>query len=109
MYPSNKYPMPGDINKIISAEIPSEEDDRKLYQLVKTHMIHGLCGLANRSSPCMKNRKYSKYFPKKYQPTTIVDQDEYLVYKRRGTGNTVMKKIILFLITYMPFLIIHIC
>ncbi|KAI5424717.1 hypothetical protein KIW84_030777 [Lathyrus oleraceus] len=92
LHPSSKYPTPDDIDKIISAEIPTEQDDKPLYDLVKTHMIHGPCGIVNRSSPCMKDGKCSKYFPKKFQPQTIVDQDGYPMYRRRETGNTVMKK-----------------
>ncbi|XP_050910051.1 uncharacterized protein LOC127123919 [Lathyrus oleraceus] len=44
------------------------------------------------SSPCMKNGKCSKYFPKKFQPKTVVDRDGYPVYRRRENDNTVMKK-----------------
>jgi hypothetical protein len=77
MHQQNKFPTPDDINNIISAEIPAEMDDKQLNHLVKTHMIHGPCGLANRSSPCMKNGKCSKFFPKNWQPQTIVDQDGY--------------------------------
>ena len=109
MHPSSKYPTPDDINKIISAEIPTEEDDRQLYHLVKTHMIHGPCGLANANSTCMKNGKCSKYFPKKYQTETIVDQDGYPVYRRRETGNTVLKKHVQldnrYVVPYNPYLL----
>ncbi|XP_058764312.1 uncharacterized protein LOC131637724 [Vicia villosa] len=98
MHPQSKYPTPEDINNIISAEIPSKEDDVELYNLVKRHMIHGPCGLANMLSPCMKDAKCSKFFPKKWQPQTVVDQDGYPVYRRRDTGNTVTIKT-LFLIT----------
>lgn len=91
LHSANKYPTPGDINKIISVEIPTEEDDRKLYHLVKTHMTHDLCGLANKYSPCMKNGKCSKYFPKNFQATIVVDWDGYPVYRRIQNCNTMMK------------------
>ncbi|XP_058741706.1 uncharacterized protein LOC131614094 [Vicia villosa] len=94
MHPQSKYPTPEVINNIISAEIPSKEDDVELYNLVKRHMIHGPCGLANMLSPCMKDAKCSKFFPKKWQPQTVVDQDGYPVYRRRDTGNTVTIKTI---------------
>ncbi|KAI5398344.1 hypothetical protein KIW84_063942 [Lathyrus oleraceus] len=64
LHPSNKYPTPSDIDRIISAEIPDQDTNEELYNLVKTHMIHGPCGFAKRSSPCMKDGKCSKYFPK---------------------------------------------
>jgi hypothetical protein len=34
----------------------------------------------------------SKWFPKKYQPETIVDQDGYPLYRRRNTGRVIEKK-----------------
>ncbi|KAI5402012.1 hypothetical protein KIW84_066465 [Lathyrus oleraceus] len=109
LHPSSKYPTPDDIDKIISAEIPTEQDDKPLYDLVKTHMIHGPCGIANRSSPCMKDGKCSKYFPKKFQPQAIVDQDGYPMYRRRETGNTVMKKQVQldnrYVVPYNPYLL----
>ncbi|KAI5427405.1 hypothetical protein KIW84_032719 [Lathyrus oleraceus] len=86
-----KYPTPSDIDRIISAEIPDQDINEELYNLVKTHMIHGPCGFANRSSPCMKDGKCSKYFPKQFQPETIVDQDGFPVYRRRDNGHTVLK------------------
>ncbi|KAI5404812.1 hypothetical protein KIW84_051829 [Lathyrus oleraceus] len=91
LHPSNKYPTPSDIDRIISAEIPDQDTNEELYNLVKTHMIHGPCGFANRSSPCMKDGKCSKYFPKQFQPETIVDQDGFPVYRRRDNGHTILK------------------
>lgn len=91
LHPSNKYPRPKDIDKIIIAEVLNHLKDLKLYNLVKTHMVHGHCGFANLSSPCMKNVKCSKYYPKKFQATIIVDQDGYLVYRRRDNGHIIDK------------------
>lgn len=91
LHPSNKYPTPSDIDRIISAEIPDQDTNEELYNLVKTHMIHGPCGFASRSSPCMKDGKCSKYFPKQFQLETIVDQDGFPVYRRRDNGHTVLK------------------
>ncbi|XP_058726418.1 uncharacterized protein LOC131597759 [Vicia villosa] len=109
MHPDSKCPTPEDINNIISAEIPSEEDDMQLYHLVKTHMIHGPCGYANTSSPCMKNNQCSKFFPKKFQARTVVDHEGYPLYMRRDTGNTVTKKDVdldnRFVVPYNPYLL----
>lgn len=44
LHPSNKYPTTIDIDRIISAEIPNVETDPELYNLVRSHMIHGPCG-----------------------------------------------------------------
>jgi len=92
LHPSSKYPKPEDIDKIICAEIPDPNKHNELYNLVKSHMIHGPCGLARLSSPCMtKNNKCSKFFPKKFIEQTIVDQDGYPVYKRSSNTHTIVK------------------
>ncbi|XP_058726301.1 uncharacterized protein LOC131597634 [Vicia villosa] len=91
LHPSSKYPTPADIDRIISAEIPNKDTDGDLYNLVKSHMIHGPCGNANRSSQCMKDGKCSKYFPKDFRAETVVDQDGYPVYRRRDNGHTVIR------------------
>ncbi|XP_058775845.1 uncharacterized protein LOC131650132 [Vicia villosa] len=83
--------MHANIDRIISAEIPNKDTDEKLYNLVKSHMIHGPCGNAFRNSPCMKEVKCSKYFPKDFRRDTNVDQDGYLVYRRRENGHTIVK------------------
>uniref|UniRef100_A0A0R0JAQ0 ATP-dependent DNA helicase n=1 Tax=Glycine max TaxID=3847 RepID=A0A0R0JAQ0_SOYBN len=77
LHPSNKYPNPEDIDNIISAEIPNKDTDPELYQIVSNHMMHGPCGLANKRAPCMANGKCFRFFPKKFQPATIVDQDGF--------------------------------
>ncbi|XP_058779846.1 uncharacterized protein LOC131653615 [Vicia villosa] len=77
LHPSSKYPTPADIDRIISAEIPNKDTNEELYNLVKTHMIHGPCGNAFRNSTCMKEGKCSKYFPKDFRRDSIVDQDGY--------------------------------
>jgi hypothetical protein len=92
LHPSCKYPTPQDINKIISAEIPDQNSEPELYELVKSHMIHGPCGTSNTSSPCMGTGTCAKWFPKKFQEETIVDHQGYPVYRRRENGRFVEKK-----------------
>lgn len=58
-------------------------------------MIHDPCGLVNQSCPCMTDGKCSKRYPKKFQSTTLVDQDGYHVYRRRQNGHTIDKNEIL--------------
>jgi len=91
LHAKNKYPSLNDIDHIISAEIPSQEDDPELYKLVQNHMVHGSCGILRHASPCMKEGKCSRFYPKKLQPTTLIDGDGYLVYRRRNTGRTITK------------------
>ncbi|XP_022041196.1 uncharacterized protein LOC110943770 [Helianthus annuus] len=87
----SKFPTAKEIDLVISAEIPDKETDAKLYELVKQFMIHGPCGTDNPHCPCMVNLKCSKKFPKKYVDETCVDSEEYTIYCRRQTCNTVEK------------------
>jgi len=57
-------------------------------------MIHGPCGLAKLNSPCMKQGKCSKFFPKKFIVATIIDEDGYPIYKRQNNGIFVEKNYI---------------
>uniref|UniRef100_A0A0R0EW12 ATP-dependent DNA helicase n=1 Tax=Glycine max TaxID=3847 RepID=A0A0R0EW12_SOYBN len=91
LHANNKYPSPNDIGHIISAEIPSQEDDPELYKLVQNHMVHGPCGILRPTSPCMKEGKCSQFYPKKFQPITLIDGDGYPVYCRRNIGQTITK------------------
>ncbi|KAK7260437.1 hypothetical protein RIF29_26474 [Crotalaria pallida] len=86
-----KHPHPEDIDQIISAEIPDPNDKPGLYEAVKEFMLHGPCGTANRNSPCMVDGRCSKFFPKKFEEETKVNEDGYPVYRRRDTGHTIEK------------------
>ncbi|KAL3629891.1 hypothetical protein CASFOL_026203 [Castilleja foliolosa] len=85
----NKYPTPKDIDLIISAEIPDKKLDPMYYEAVRTHMIHGPCGMVRKNSPCMADGKCTKHFPKKYVETTVIDDEGYPRYRRRDNGRTV--------------------
>ncbi|KAH1060573.1 hypothetical protein GYH30_004170 [Glycine max] len=91
LHSDNKYPSSTDIDQIISAEIPSHEDDPKLYRLVQNHMIHGPCGILQPNSPCMKEGKCSRFYPKQFQPQTLLDSNGYPVYRRRNNGHSISK------------------
>uniref|UniRef100_A0A0R0KKU5 Helitron helicase-like domain-containing protein n=1 Tax=Glycine max TaxID=3847 RepID=A0A0R0KKU5_SOYBN len=66
----NKYSSSDDIDQIISAEIPSHENDPELYTLVQNHMVHGPCEIMQSKSP------YSNGYP---------------IYRRRNDGRTISK------------------
>ncbi|KAG4947462.1 hypothetical protein JHK87_043469 [Glycine soja] len=80
-----------EIYRIISAEISSQQDDPKLHSLVKNHMVHRACGISRAESSCMKEGKCSRFYPKMFQPHTVLDEDGYLDYRRRNNGHTIEK------------------
>ena len=90
LHPSNKYSSPNDIDHIILAEIPSHEDDPELYTL-QNHMVYDPCENLGRRSPCMREGKCSCFYPKKFQPRTLLDAAGYSVYHRRENGKTISK------------------
>ncbi|XP_022019122.1 uncharacterized protein LOC110919150 [Helianthus annuus] len=88
----HKLPTVDHIDPFVSAEIPDKSEDPQLHYLVSEYMIHGPCGAANLSCPCMVDNKCSKRFPKKFSDHTIIDSSGFPVYRRRDSGHTVMKK-----------------
>lgn len=44
---------PNEVDEVISAEIPNEEVDPGLHEVVIKNMIHGPCGTLNQNAPCM--------------------------------------------------------
>ncbi|KAI9115706.1 hypothetical protein K1719_013375 [Acacia pycnantha] len=59
---------------------------------VRSYMVHGPCGRSSRNVPCMEDGKCSKYFPKRYNAHTILDEKGYPTYRRRNDGRTVSRK-----------------
>ncbi|XP_070026692.1 uncharacterized protein [Nicotiana sylvestris] len=91
LHEHNKYPTVGDIDQIITTEIPDETVDPHYYRAVKSFMMHGPCGSARKSSPCMQNGRCTKHFPKRFTESTTIDEDGYPIYKRRDDGRTINK------------------
>ncbi|XP_031124262.1 uncharacterized protein LOC116026977 [Ipomoea triloba] len=79
------------VDSIISAEIPSKELDPEYHQAVEELMLHGPCGVARKTSPCMVNGWCSKHFPKKFVKNSNFDADGYPIYRRRDDGKTITK------------------
>ncbi|XP_074297506.1 uncharacterized protein LOC141628239 [Silene latifolia] len=79
------------IDSIIHAEIPDKDREPALYEAVSRFMVHGSCGDANRSCPCMVNNTCSKKYPKSFNKGTTLDQNGYPVYRRRENKRTIKK------------------
>ncbi len=78
---------PEDIDLMISAEIPDKSRFPRLFDVVTRCMIHGPCGVANPSSPCMEDGFCSKNFPKEFLGETNVETGGFPLYRRRNTGS----------------------
>ncbi|XP_061373673.1 uncharacterized protein LOC133316000, partial [Gastrolobium bilobum] len=89
--PSSKAESALDIDKLILAEIPDKETNPTLFMVVTSYMIHGPCGPENYKSPCMKDGRCSKKFPKNFYSRTLIDDDGFPHYKRRNDGRVVNK------------------
>ncbi|KAL0830677.1 hypothetical protein ABMA28_002814 [Loxostege sticticalis] len=75
------------IDQVISAELPNPDSDPALYDIVKTNMIHGPCGTVNPNSPCMKDGRCTKRFPKSFVTETVTGENGYPAYRRRPALN----------------------
>jgi hypothetical protein len=62
-----------------------------LYALVAEHMVHGPCGIYNPNSPCMKNGRCSKNYPKEFHEATTVDENGFAIYKRSSNKRFIIK------------------
>ena len=71
--PESKIKTAEDIDKLISAELPNQETEPVLYQLVGNSMLHGPCKIREEEGPCIRDGKCSKYFPKKFRNQIILE------------------------------------
>ena len=86
----SKFHTPEDIDTLLSAEFPDEEEEPELFELVKKHMVHTPCSQKNPTAPCMKDGKCSKGFPKPFRDETIINKDFYANLIRCNTEKTFM-------------------
>ena len=71
---------PDKIDDVVSAEIPPPDTEPKLHDIVRANMIHGPCGPLNPNSPCMKDGRCTKAFPKEFRQETQQGQCSYPLY-----------------------------
>lgn len=62
---ASKKSLKENVDKYVCAEIPDPKKDVAGYAALKLFMMHGPCGGEFPKSPCMKDFKCSKHFPKK--------------------------------------------
>lgn len=79
--------VPSQIDTFISAEIPDPINDPKLFNIVKTNMMHGPCGNMNPKNICMRRGRCSKMYPKVLSTKTFVANNGYPMYRRRSVEN----------------------
>ncbi|CAG8664175.1 7737_t:CDS:2, partial [Ambispora leptoticha] len=110
MAPEDKPQTPEDFDRIVSAEIPDKDKQPKLYKTISKNMIHGPCGSINPSSPCMVDRKCSKYFPRDFATTSTTNKNRYPTYRRRNNKRIIKKKSVsinidnIWIVPYNPYL-----
>lgn len=78
---------PDRIDNVIRAEIPDPSSDQALHEIIIKNMIHGPCGPDNPQSPCMKNGKCSKKYPRTLIKETVHNDNGYPLYRRRAPGD----------------------
>ncbi|GBM57109.1 hypothetical protein AVEN_44407-1 [Araneus ventricosus] len=59
------------------------QQDPVLFEIVSKHMIHGPFGALNMKSPCMKDTKCTKRYPRKMIHETQTAEEGYPLYRRR--------------------------
>jgi hypothetical protein len=84
-------PTPELIDSFISAEILDPVTDPLAYALVAEHMVHGPCGKLNPKSPCMKDGKWTKNYPKPVHDETLIDENGFAIYRSRDDGKFILK------------------
>ncbi|GJR01605.1 DNA helicase PIF1, ATP-dependent [Tanacetum coccineum] len=87
----SKCKTPGEVDDIISAEMPSPTANPDGYKVVTDYMLHGSCGKDARNAACTSDGKCSKHFPKPFLAETFLDEDGYPHYCRRDNKVTFKK------------------
>ncbi|KAG0560756.1 hypothetical protein KC19_9G010700 [Ceratodon purpureus] len=77
----DKIREPCQVDRIVYAEFPDEQEDPELFGMVLKHMVHGPC---TRDRCLNETGQCTKRFPKSFQDQTAMDQDGYPLYRRRS-------------------------
>ncbi|XP_038684811.1 uncharacterized protein LOC119984775 isoform X1 [Tripterygium wilfordii] len=79
------------MHRFISIKIPNESTESLIFETVKKFMVHGPCGVARPSSPCMSDGRCTKHYPKSFHQETMTDENGFALYRRRDDGKTIFK------------------
>ena len=77
-----------DIDSLISAQLPVPDTEPELFEIIKSNMIHGPCGVFDRC-PCMVDGKCSKDYPKSFNEGTVLNVDSYHIGSLSWLGSRV--------------------
>ncbi|XP_057297645.1 uncharacterized protein LOC130628679 [Hydractinia symbiolongicarpus] len=84
--PNDKLRDAYDIDSVISAGIPNQQEHPKLFEIVRSCMIHGPCGYLNPNSRFMEHGVCTKSFPKNFLASTVAEINGYPLYRHRNNG-----------------------
>ena len=91
LHSADKPRTSADIDSMVCAEIPCQTTHPELYETIISFNLHGPCGTANPTAPCMTDGKCSRRFPKAFGDETFPEVDGYPIYRRRNDGIKVYK------------------
>lgn len=103
----DKFTSAEKIDRYVSAEIPLEETNPRLREIVLRCMTHGPCGRNNPNVPCMENGECQKKFPKAFNETTKPNVNGYPVYRRRQGMQAQVRGVTMnnrWIVPYSPYL-----
>ncbi|GKD19304.1 helicase, partial [Tanacetum coccineum] len=80
-----------EINDIISAKLPYPAEYPDGCKLVSKYMLHGSCGKDAKYASCTTKGKCLKHFLKLFLAETVIDEDGYLIYRRKDNKVTAKK------------------
>ena len=85
----DKLKTPDDYGNLICAEIPDQEKDPELYQIISKCNMHGPCGSMNPNCPCMQEGVCKNGYPKRLREETMDNDNGYTLHRGRNNGRTV--------------------
>ena len=93
LQPRSKLYSTESYDRIVSAEIPDEQANKHLFNMVRKHMMHGPCRSKNPKNVCMQGsfmRRCRNNYPKKWASRTTHGNNTYPTYRRRNDGKKII-------------------